>query len=417
MAAAIKPGADSEDAFAPDSVRGRTFVHMAEACKPAIDIQMTNSDSIDHFLEIRDASKTFVTPEGESFRALENISLPVRNNEFVTLLGPSGCGKTTLLRTISGLEELDHGEIMIDGRSMIGIPPHRRPVNTVFQNYALFPHLSVRDNVGYSLDVAHVARSERDRRVGEALALVGLAGMERRRPGQLSGGQQQRVALARAIISNPKLLLLDEPLSALDRGLRQAMQIELKNIQSELGISFVFVTHDQEEALTMSDRIVVMSGGQIEQVGTPTEVYDRPSTAFVAEFIGESNIFSGVLRTNADGESELSLGDDQAVRLRADGAGEDDESTLLIRPENLLVPEPGDEPDPAQYGALDVTLRQAVFLGTDFPLICTLGDGATLKAIVRDTARQTVSSLRRGDRVRLHYWLDSPYLIPETPAR
>lgn len=392
-------------------------MHRTGAYKPAIIIQMTNSDSIDHFLEIRDASKTFVTPEGDSFRALENISLLVRNNEFVTLLGPSGCGKTTLLRTISGLEELDRGEIMIDGRPMIGIPPHRRPVNTVFQNYALFPHLSVGDNVGYSLDVAHVARAERDRRVGEALDLVGLAGMERRRPRHLSGGQQQRVALARAIISNPKLLLLDEPLSSLDRGLRQAMQIELKSIQSELGISFVFVTHDQEEALTMSDRIVVMSDGQIEQVGTPTEVYDRPSTAFAAEFIGESNIFSGVLRTNADGEAELALGDDQAVRLRADGTGEHSELTLLIRPENLLVPEPGEELDPVQYGALDVTLRQAIFLGTDFHLICALGDGTTVKATVRDTARQTVSSLRRGDRVRLHYWLGSPYLIPETPAR
>lgn len=377
--------------------------------------QMTDSDTTEHFLEIRNASKTFVTPEGEPFRALEEISLPVRNNEFVTLLGPSGCGKTTLLRTISGLEELDQGEILIDGRSMVGIPPHRRPVNTVFQNYALFPHLSVGDNVGYSLDVAHVARAERDRRVGEALDLVGLAGMERRRPRQLSGGQQQRVALARAIINNPKLLLLDEPLSALDRGLRQAMQIELKNIQSELGISFVFVTHDQEEALTMSDRIVVMRGGQIEQIGTPTEVYDRPNTTFVAEFIGESNIFRGPLRRNGESELELGIGDDQVVRMRAEVA-EGSESSVLIRPENLLVPDFDHAPDHTQYGIIDVTLRQAVFLGTDFQLICELDDGATVKAIVRDTGRRNASSLHPGDRVRLHYWLDSPYVIPGDPV-
>lgn len=418
-AASFLMGAGFEQAFASDPVRGPMPVHMAGAGKPAIDIQMTDSESTDHFLEIRNASRSFVTPEGEPFRALEDISLPVRNNEFVTLLGPSGCGKTTLLRAISGLEELDRGEIMIDGRSMIGIPPHRRPVNTVFQNYALFPHLSVGDNVGYSLDVAHVARTERNKRVGQALDLVGLAGMERRRPRQLSGGQQQRVALARAIISNPKLLLLDEPLSALDRGLRQAMQIELKNIQSELGISFVFVTHDQEEALTMSDRIVVMRGGRIEQIGTPTEVYDRPCTTFVAEFIGESNIFHGTLRENGDGEMKLGIGDDQAVRLRVggtDGRG-DGESILLIRPEDLLVPDAGHEPDSAQYGSLEVTLRQAVFLGTDFQLICALADGTTVKAIVRDTARRTVSALRPGDPVRLHYWLDSPCLIPGTPAR
>jgi spermidine/putrescine transport system ATP-binding protein len=408
------PGAESSD-----QLRAREMsvqLQLVEAFKPAIDIQMTDSDNIDHFLEIRDASKTFMTPEGESFRALDSISLPVRNNEFVTLLGPSGCGKTTLLRTISGLEEIDHGEITIDGRSMIGIPPHRRPVNTVFQNYALFPHLSVGDNVGYSLDVGRVARAERDDRVGQALELVGLEGMERRRPRQLSGGQQQRVALARAIISNPKLLLLDEPLSALDRGLRQAMQIELKNIQSELGISFVFVTHDQEEALTMSDRVVVMRGGQIEQVGTPTEVYDHPSTTFVAEFIGESNIFHGTVRRNGSGEMEMRLGENQVVRLREDATHDIDvaDSSVLIRPEHLLVPDSGHDLERENYGALDVTLRQTVFLGADFQLICELADGTTIKAIVRDTARRNISSLKPGDRVRLYYWLDSPYLIPGT---
>lgn len=384
----------------------------------SIDINMTESETSGHFLEIERASKYFVTPEGDQFRALDDISLRVRDNEFVTLLGPSGCGKTTLLRAISGLEDLEEGEIRIDGRSMNGIPAHRRPVNTVFQNYALFPHLTVGDNVGYSLDVARVARDERRKRVDKALDLVGLAGMERRRPRQLSGGQQQRVALARAIISNPKLLLLDEPLSALDRGLRQAMQIELKNIQSELGISFVFVTHDQEEALTMSDRIVVMEDGSIDQIGTPTEVYDRPTTSFVAKFIGESNIFSGFVREGNNAELELCMPNGESIRFHSDSGPLCDESraNLLIRPEKLMILDNDRQLDKGEYGTIDVVLRQAVFLGTDFQVICDLPNGETVKAIIRDSERRTVAGLRPGDPVRLHYWLSAPYLIPEEPA-
>ena len=232
--------------------------------------------AITDFVEVRSASKAFDTPEGGTVQALDQVSLSVRDNEFLTLLGPSGCGKTTLLRTISGFEQLDEGEILIDGQFVSNIPPNHRPVNTVFQNYALFPHMSVDRNVGYSLDVTAVEKKERDRRVAKALEVVGLSGLSQRRPRQLSGGQQQRVALARAIINQPKLLLLDEPLSALDRNLRQSMRLELKNLQHELGISFIFVTHDQEEALTMSNRIVVMDEGRIQQVGTPTEVYDHP---------------------------------------------------------------------------------------------------------------------------------------------
>ena len=205
-------------------------------------------------VQIISAYKKFKTPEGDSVTALDDVSLEVNTKEFITLLGPSGCGKTTLLRSISGFEELDSGEIIIDSQAMRNVPSYKRPVNTVFQNYALFPHINVENNIGYGLDVTGCLKKERNRRVKETLQLVGLSGYENRKPIQLSGGEQQRVALARAIINRPKILLLDEPLSALDRKLRQSMQLELKNIRNELGIAFIFVTHDQEEALTMSDK-------------------------------------------------------------------------------------------------------------------------------------------------------------------
>ncbi len=220
-------------------------------------------------LEIRDAVRVFKTPDGGTVRALDGVSLDVGENEFVTLLGPSGCGKTTLLRAIAGFEALDGGAVILEGADIARVPAFRRPVNTVFQSYALFSHMSVARNVGYALEITGVAKAERQARAHELLELVGLKGMETRKPSQLSGGQRQRVALARALIARPKILLLDEPLSALDRQLRQQMQVELKNLQHQVGVSFVFVTHDQEEALTMSDRIVVMRAGRIEQSGAP----------------------------------------------------------------------------------------------------------------------------------------------------
>lgn len=229
-------------------------------------------------LEIRDARRVYPTPEGGTVNALDGVSLDVGENEFVTLLGPSGCGKTTLLRAIAGFEHLDGGAIRLDGQGMVRVPVFRRPVNTVFQSYALFSHMSVRRNLGFSLEVAGVGNSERNRRADEMLELVGLAGMGARKPSQLSGGQKQRVALARSLIARPKILLLDEPLSALDRQLRQQMKVELKNLQHEVGVSIVFVTHDQEEALTMSDRIVVMQSGAIQQIGAPRNIYRHPAT-------------------------------------------------------------------------------------------------------------------------------------------
>jgi spermidine/putrescine transport system ATP-binding protein len=373
---------------------------------------MTNETDSGHFVDIRNASKTFITPEGQPFKALDNLTLHVHDNEFVTLLGPSGCGKTTLLRTLSGLEHLEEGEIWIDGRPMAGIPPHRRPVNTVFQSYALFPHLTVGGNVGYSLDVAGVKRDERNRRIARALELVGLQGMERRKPRQLSGGQQQRVALARAIIGNPKLLLLDEPLAALDRGLRQNMQIELKNIQNELGISFVFVTHDQEEALTMSDRIVVMKGGHIIQIGTPSEIYEHPHSEFVAGFVGESNLFSGTLQSVDNEMLELLTEEGETVRLRAgpeDRPGE--QAMVLIRPERFYL-HTGERPgDADQWGWLTATLRQSVFLGTDYQLICELPSGYSLRAFVREADHEAVKSLGRGDEITFRYSLSAPVVV------
>ena len=254
-----------------------------------------------------------VTKRFGEHAAVDGIDLDVRDGEFLSLLGPSGCGKTTTLRLIAGFERPDEGEIRIGGRDVASLPPYKRPVNTVFQSYALFPHLSVGDNVAYGLRQRGLPRAERRRRAGEALEVVHLSGVERRRPRELSGGQQQRVALARALVMEPKVLLLDEPLGALDLQVRRRLQIELKRIQESVRITFVYVTHDQEEALAMSDRVAVMSGGRIEQLAAPQEIYDRPATAFVAGFIGDTNFIDEPGRRVAVRPERL--------RLARDGAG------------------------------------------------------------------------------------------------
>jgi ABC-type Fe3+/spermidine/putrescine transport system ATPase subunit len=240
---------------------------------------------IESCIEIRSVSKRF----GE-FVAVDGVTLAIRGGEFFSLLGPSGCGKTTLLRMLAGFEHPSSGSILIDGREMAGVEPYRRPVNLVFQHYALFPHLTVVKNVAFGLRYQNLSRTDRKHRVGEALEMVRLPGLENRKPDQLSGGQRQRVALARALVLRPRVLLLDEPLGALDQKLRKEMQIELKNLQKQLNITFVFVTHDQEEALTMSDRVAVMNGGRVEQADAAAEVFERPATRFVAAFLGASNI-------------------------------------------------------------------------------------------------------------------------------
>ena len=303
--------------------------------------------------------------------ALDGVSVEVARGEFFTLLGPSGCGKTTLLRLLAGFEAPDRGEVRIGGRDVTADPPHRRPVNTVFQSYALFPHLTVARNVSFGLEMRGASRRDADARAREMLELVELAPMAQRRPAQLSGGQQQRVALARALAPAPEVLLLDEPLSALDLKLRQAMRRELARIQHETGITFVFVTHDQEEALAMSDRIAVMREGRILQTGTPREIYDAPASRFVADFIGETNFLQG---TASGGALRLPSGGTVPAPPGAHG-----EVTLAVRPEQVRVA------PPEAPGALAATVTEAVYMGTDTHCHLALSDGTPLVARLPST--------------------------------
>ncbi len=287
-------------------------------------------------------------------RAVDGVSLDVRPGEFFSLLGPSGCGKTTTLRMIGGFELPTGGRILLREREITMDPPDKRPVNMVFQNYALFPHLDVGDNVAFGLKRHKVPKADIARRVAEALELVRLDGYEKRKPNQLSGGQQQRVALARALVNRPTVLLLDEPLGALDLKLRRQLQIELKRIQHEVGITFVYVTHDQEEALTMSDRIAIMSAGRLEQLGTPEELYERPASRFVADFIGSTNLLTGVIET--DGLVRLASG--ERARIAHDGFPTGQTIEISLRPESIeLVPAEAE-------GAIPGTVEQAAYLGT-----------------------------------------------------
>ncbi|HWT31234.1 MAG TPA: ABC transporter ATP-binding protein [Propylenella sp.] len=362
-------------------------------------------------IRIAGAVKSFATPEGGRVYALDRVELAIRNNEFLTLLGPSGCGKTTLLRSIAGFEDLNEGVIELDGHALGEVPPHRRPFNTVFQSYALFPHLTVDGNVGYGLDVARVQRKERDQRVGQALELVGLSGLGRRKPRQLSGGQQQRVALARAIVNRPRLLLLDEPLSALDRQLRQSMQIELKNLQHTLGITFLYVTHDQEEALVMSDRIAVMNRGKVQQIDTPIEIYRRPANRFVASFIGVSNILSGTLTRNGSTARVLTP-TGIVLNVETNPPDADGEVSVLIRPEDLEVAA-GQEGDNRPW--LAASLDQVVFVGSELHIHAALSDGMKIVALDR-RARASIAQWTPGQAVRLYYQPSSLHVMPAERA-
>jgi len=303
--------------------------------------------------------------------AVHDVSFEIRRGEFFSMLGPSGCGKTTMLRMIAGFEDVTSGALRLDGVDVVGVPPYRRAVNTVFQNYALFPHLSVFDNVAFGPRIRQLDRAQLDRRVRDMLDVVRLADFAGRMPSQLSGGQRQRVALARALVNHPSALLLDEPLSALDAELRRQMQIELKRIQRDVGITFVFVTHDQEEALTMSDRIAVMSKGRLEQVGTPEQIYDEPSSAFVARFIGNANLIPVVVERAGNGLATLRLPGgrigEAPTGARSFAPGE--EALLMIRPERLEVAP--HEPPPGRLG-LPVTCTDLVFQGA--MLRCALRD-------------------------------------------
>jgi spermidine/putrescine transport system ATP-binding protein len=335
-------------------------------------------------IELVGVEKEF-TAGGHDVRAVEHIDLRIAEGEFFSLLGPSGCGKTTTLRMIAGFEEPTAGQILLHGRDMVGVPPFRRDVNMVFQQYALFPHMDVFENVAFGLRRKKVAKGEISRRVAEALSLVELEGREKRKPRQLSGGQQQRVALARALVNRPRALLLDEPLGALDLKLRQAMQLELKRIQREVGITFVYVTHDQEEALTMSDRLVVMNAGRIEQLGNPRELYEHPATRFVANFIGTSNVLTGRLEPKGDGWALTGLGPDQRVLVTDAGqAPQGQEVELAVRPEKMVLRGEHDPPPPDRC-ALRVTVTEVVYLGTSTQYR-TITDAGTAVAVYRQNA-------------------------------
>jgi spermidine/putrescine transport system ATP-binding protein len=317
--------------------------------------------------------------------AVDGIDLEVAAGEFFSLLGPSGCGKTTTLRLIAGFEQPTAGRIELDGIDMAQVPPHRRKVNTVFQSYALFPHLNVRDHVGFGLRFGDVSKAERDRLVAEALALVQLEGFDRRRPSQLSGGQQQRVALARALILNPLVLLLDEPLGALDAKLRKALQVELKALQERVGITFIYVTHDQEEALTMSDRLAVMSGGQIVQVGSPSDVYQEPATAYVADFLGVSNLMTARAEgPGSDGHGcRVRIGDFELLAERGE-VGAAGDVRVTIRPERVRLEPHGSTGENRLPGMIE----RAVFQGSTTQLIVRLAQGDTLQALITNEGDQ-----------------------------
>ena len=322
-------------------------------------------------------------------RALDDVSVTIRKGEFFTLLGPSGCGKTTLLRLIAGFETPSSGEIWLEGQDITHLPPNKRPVNTVFQSYALFPHLTVAQNVGFALQMQGKPKAQVQQTAREMLALVKLEHLADRKITQMSGGQQQRVALARALAARPKVLLLDEPLSALDLKLRQEMQVELKRLQTETGITFVFVTHDQEEALTMSDRIGVMSNGKLQQVGPPREIYTRPVNRFVASFIGETNFLPATMQGAV---ARLATGDlVEVAPTAATGA-----VTVTVRPEQVRLGEAG------EAGVMAATVRDWVYFGTDTHVHLALADGTGIVARLQSNPSGE-SGLVRGATVSLRF--------------
>ena len=356
-------------------------------------------------IRLTDLSKHF-----RDVRAVDRVSLDIRSGEFFSMLGPSGCGKTTTLRMIGGFELPTAGRIELRGRDVTNDPPDKRPVNMVFQNYALFPHLDVAENVAFGLRRKGVVKSQIAQRVGEALELVHLGGYGKRKPNQLSGGQQQRVALARALVNGPDVLLLDEPLGALDLKLRKALQVELKRVQTEVGITFVYVTHDQEEALTMSDRIAVMNAGRVEQLGTPEELYERPATPFVADFIGTTNLLHGTVETLEDGAAVVRLesGDRCRVGRRQRSTGETVD--VSVRPEAIRIERRnGTARDPVHW--LSATVEQVAYLGAAVQYRVRTGGGLAMSVLAgRNDTRFT-----RGDDVELT-WSPAEALVLDEPS-
>lgn len=342
--------------------------------------------NVNNIIDLNNISVSF---DGET--VLDDISLSIKDKEFVTLLGPSGCGKTTTLRIIAGFLEPDTGDVFFDGQKINGVPSYKRQVNTIFQRYALFPHLNVFENVAFGLRIKKLPENEIKEKVKQTLELVNLAGFEKRKIDKLSGGQQQRVAIARAIANEPKVLLLDEPLSALDLKLRKDMQVELKNIQQELGITFIFVTHDQEEALSLSDTIVVMDKGKIQQIGTPQDIYNEPENAFVADFIGESNIIDGVMKedflVNFDGKDFTCLDK---------GFKKNEPVDIVIRPEDVDIVAP-------IQGMIEGEVTSVTFLGVHYEIIVDING---FKWMIQTTDEHKV-----GDMVGLYIEPDAIHIM------
>jgi len=359
-----------------------------------------------HIIEFRGVSKLY-----HDHPVLHNINLEVRNGEFLTLLGPSGCGKTTLLRLISGFEEPTQGEIFIDGKNVKGLMPQERHVNTVFQSYALFPHMTVFDNVAFGLRCKRLSQAEIEHRVTEALQMVKLSPLAMRKPQQLSGGQQQRVAIARAVVNKPLVLLLDEPLSSLDYRLRKLMQIELKQLQTQLGITFIFVTHDQEEALSMSDRVVVMQEGVIEQVGTPREVYENPENLRVAKFIGEVNIFETHVIKADEKQLEVHFEDQTYILKNKNNYETGDKICVLVRPEDLQVWGNSEVKDSA--GMFPAKVEQVIYKGVTVDLMLRLPSQKILSATQFFNEDDDKLDYRVGESVWIQWFPGWEVILPD----
>jgi len=350
-----------------------------------------------------------VTKQFENIKAVDNVSFKVEKGEFFTLLGPSGCGKTTTLRMISGFYEPDEGEIYIDERLVNGLPPEQRNTGFVFQNYALFPHMTVFENVAYGLKIRKVSKEEIKKRVSEVLSFVGLKGFEERYPHQLSGGQQQRVALARVLIINPKVLLLDEPLSNLDAKLRVYMRGELRKIQQSLKVTAIYVTHDQAEALSMSDRIAVMNAGKIEQIGSPAEIYGEPKTKFVADFMGLVNMIEGRI-IKIDNSSQIIETQYGLIKSPLkEGVKEGDKVFILIRPESIEVVKSELKSEKGQLNEFYGEIKEASFTGSHVKYTIVIDKTLTLSAIIQDPLKKGI--LKEGSKVKLTFPIEGIHLL------
>jgi spermidine/putrescine transport system ATP-binding protein len=360
-------------------------------------------------VELRNVSKRFPGPSGEIVSAVRAVTMQIKDGEFFSMLGPSGCGKTTSLRMIAGFELPTEGEVLIHGKPMGQTPPFQRPVNTVFQNYALFPHMTIGENVEFGLEMKGVPKEERTSRVKQALEMVRLPGYEKRRARQLSGGQQQRVALARALVNRPEVLLLDEPLGALDLKLRKEMQLELKKLQREVGITFIYVTHDQEEALTMSDRIAVMSGGVALQIGNANDIYERPNCKFVADFIGETNFLTGKLGGLNNGAAVVDLPGGLSVRAVSDGSiAAGTEVSVAVRPEKVELNHANEFPN--KYTG---TVSSVVYIGTDTHYGVNLTNGQYLRVREQNNLPGSKPVAAEGDSVAVSFAAEAARVLVE----